>query len=103
MCLGPGLTSLGEKVLDLSNGGLGLHLGEAQAGDKSVVAESLRARAQGPPGEVGWTGVLDNCYERGVAGRPGPQLIQSSRHHNHGPEGHFNQAARTPDLSWGMV
>ena len=69
MCLGPGLTGLGEKVLDLGNGGLGLHLGEAQAGDKSAVAGSLEG--QGPRislGEVGWTGVLGNCYGRGRVG-----------------------------------
>lgn len=32
--MGPGLTGLGEKVLDLGNGGMGFHLGEAQAANK---------------------------------------------------------------------
>lgn len=75
--LGPGLTCLGEKVLDLGNGGLGLHLGEAQAGDKSAVAGSLEG--QGPRislGEVGWPEVLDNYYGRGRVGDQAPQPIQ---------------------------
>lgn len=33
--LGPGLTGLGEEVLDLGNGGVGLHLREAGAAKKS--------------------------------------------------------------------
>lgn len=33
--MGPGLTGLGEEVLDLCNGGMGLHLGKAQATKKS--------------------------------------------------------------------
>lgn len=42
--LGPGLTGLGEEVLDLGNGGMGLHLGEAEAAKKSGVGEP----GQGP-------------------------------------------------------
>lgn len=75
--LGPGLTCLGEKVLDLGNGGLGLHLWEAQARDKSAVAGSLEGR--GPRislGEVGWPEVLDNYYWRGRVGDQAPQPIQ---------------------------
>lgn len=72
MCLSPGLTSLGEKVLDLSNGGLGLHLGEAQAGDKSVVAEFGGPGAQG----LSWGGGMDwgprQLLWEGEGWRPGP-------------------------------
>lgn len=37
---GPGLTALSEKILDLCDGGMGFHLGEAQAKRKSALGES---------------------------------------------------------------
>lgn len=58
VCLGPGLTSLGERFLISAASGLGLHLGSTGRETSQLWQRVWRARGPGSLlGRVGWTGV----------------------------------------------